>query len=94
LIRNTELNLYKFSLVCSEDALTEKIQKDIDVGIRENNDIINRALSRLPNYTDMNTTKIEVSDITPEQAAHIIYNHIYHSNILLKQKDYTCANIH
>ena len=84
LIYNNEYNLYKFSLVCSEEALKARLQKDIDVGIRENNDIIDRALSRLPNFYNMNTIKIDVSGITPEQAADAIYSHIYHSNMLLE----------
>lgn len=75
LIHNTDYNLYKFSLVCSEDALKERLQKDINDGVREN-DIIERSLPRLQNYRDMNTQKIDVSDITPEQAAHIIYTQI------------------
>ena len=77
LIKNNAYNLFKFSLVCSETALISRLQKDIDDGIRENKDIINRALSRLPNYYDMNTIKIDVNDISPEQAANIIYNYIY-----------------
>jgi RimJ/RimL family protein N-acetyltransferase len=84
LICNNEYNLYKFSLVCSDDALTARLQKDIDDGIRENNDIIDRALSRLPNFYNMDTIKIDVSDITPEQAADTIYRHIYHGNIFLE----------
>ena len=77
LIRNSDYNLYKFSLVCSENALKTRLQKDIADGVRVNNDIIDRALSRLLNYTNMDTIKIDVNDITPEQAADMIYNHIY-----------------
>ena len=84
LICSNEYNLYKFSLVCSEEALKARLQKDIDGGIRENNDIINRALSRLTNFYNMDTVKIDVSNITPEQAADTIYNHIYYKNIFLE----------
>ena len=55
-----------------------RLQKDIDDGIRENNDIIDRALSRFSNFYNMDTVKIDVSNITPEQAADTIYSHIYH----------------
>jgi len=77
LIRNTDYNLYKFSLICSENALRARLQKDIDDGIRGKNDIIDRALARLPNYMNINSIKVDVSDITPEQAANSIYSHIY-----------------
>lgn len=76
LIKSDDYNLYKFSLVCSENALTERLQKDIDSGMRES-DIIARALLRLQNYSAMDTVKINVSDITPERAAHDIYDFIY-----------------
>ena len=69
-------NVYKFSLVCSESALKARLQKDIDDNVRKN-DIIERALLNLPNYSEMEIIKIDVSDITPEQAANVIYNHIY-----------------
>jgi hypothetical protein len=38
--------LYKFSLVCSEQALISRITKDIELGIRTE-DVINRSISRL-----------------------------------------------
>ena len=40
---------------------------------------------RLPNFYNMDTVKIDVSDITPKQAASTIYSHIYHGNMLLKR---------
>jgi len=80
LIHNTEYKLHKFSLVCSENALRARLQKDIDAGIREKNDIIDRAVSRLPNYANISGIKIDVSDITPEQAASDIYDNIYKQN--------------
>lgn len=73
LIQNTDYNLYKFSLVCSESALISRLEKDITDGVRECG-ILERALSRLENYTNMDTVKIDVSDMNPEQAARIMYN--------------------
>lgn len=60
--------LYTFSLICSENALLNRITKDIDKGIRKR-DIIDRTLSRLKNYLIMPTIKIDVSDITAVKAA-------------------------
>ncbi|MCL2773640.1 MAG: AAA family ATPase [Oscillospiraceae bacterium] len=76
LIPNTDHNLYKFSLVCSEDTLKSRLQKDIDDGVRVDS-ILARALQRLPNFYKMDTVKIDVSNITPEQAADMIYKRIY-----------------
>jgi len=76
LIKGADYNLYKFSLVCSENALTTRLQKDVDDGVRENA-ALERAISRMSNFLKMDTIKIDVSDITAEQAANIIYNHIY-----------------
>ena len=69
-------NVYKFSLVCSENALKARLKKDIDDNVRKS-DIVERALLRLPNYNEMETIKIDVSNIVPEQAAKVIFNHIY-----------------
>jgi len=60
------------TLVFSENALRTRLQKDIDAGIRERNDIIDRAVSKLSNYANIIGIKIDVSDITSEQAANYI----------------------
>lgn len=59
------------SLVCSREALQERLQKDIDVKIREK-DVISRSLERIALYEKLETIKIGVSDISPEQAAELI----------------------
>lgn len=56
------------SLVCSRKTLWERLQKDVDFGIRTE-DIISRSLDRLPLYEKLNTFKIDVSVLSPEQAA-------------------------
>jgi len=75
LIKREDYTLHKFSLICSEEALTKRLQKDVDDGVRENG-IIERTLRRIPNYYSMDTIKIDVSEITPNQAAHDIYEYI------------------
>lgn len=70
--------LYKFSLVCSEEALISRITKDIELGIRTE-DVINRSISRLKNYFEMDTEKIDVSKISAKEAAKIIFRCIIHS---------------
>ena len=76
LIKNTNYILYKFTLMCAEDALTARLERDIGDGIRENS-VLDRALARIPYFSKMDTVKIDVSDITAEQAGYTIYNHIY-----------------
>ena len=76
MIKNTNYNLFKFTLICSETTLISRLQKDIDDGIRKNVSW-NHALATRQNFDKMNTIKIDVNDITPEQAADTIYNIIY-----------------
>lgn len=56
------------ALVCSEAALTARLQQDVDAGVRRA-DVIPRSLARLPLYAALNTAKLDVSDLTPAQAA-------------------------
>ena len=49
------------------------------MGIRTE-DVINRSLSRLNNYFQMDTYKIDVSHISAKEAAEIIFNHIMHKS--------------
>jgi len=67
--------LYKFSLVCSEQALISRITKDIEMGIRTE-DVINRSISRLKNYFEMVTEKIDVGKVSAKEAAKIIFGYI------------------
>lgn len=71
LLSSNQYELYIFSLLCSESALKSRLLKDVISGIRTE-DIIDRSLARLDNYTHMNTQKVDVSDITAQQAGQII----------------------
>jgi len=51
------------SLVCSEDALTERIRRDVRNGLRQP-DAIERSLARLPLYDALNTVKIDTTGKT------------------------------
>ena len=68
--------VYRFSLVCSEEALQQRLQNDVLNGVRES-DVIARSLSRLGNYLGMGTRKIDTTEITAKEAAEIIYEIIY-----------------
>lgn len=61
-------NVKVISLVCNRNALVDRLTKDIKAGIREP-DILDRSVVRIPLYESLDTIKIDVSNITPEQAA-------------------------
>ena len=67
--------LCSFSLVSDERALARRLERDISAGKRER-DIIERSTARLPLYDELNTVKIDVSAITPADAAQRIAGHM------------------
>ena len=52
-----------------------RLQKDVDNGVRKNVSW-DHALQTRTNFDSMDTIKIDVNNITAEQAADIIYKHI------------------
>ena len=63
--------VHAISLICSEEALRERLQKDVNMGIRTA-DVIPRSLARMQLYEGLNTVKINVSSLSPEQAAEMV----------------------
>ena len=68
---NVDFKLIKFTLTISEPALKQRIMKDIECNVRKA-DVLERSLSRIRFYDNMDTIKIDVSNITPRQAAESI----------------------
>ncbi|WP_196600290.1 AAA family ATPase, partial [Pectinatus frisingensis] len=66
----TNVEVYKITLSASKEALTRRIKKDIENGERTF-DVLQRSLDRLPLYQEqkMHTSHIDVSNISPVQAA-------------------------
>lgn len=60
-----------FSLIADKQSLVKRIKLDIDSGIRLP-DVIDRSVARINNYDLLDTEKIDVSNITPLQAAQLI----------------------
>lgn len=56
------------SLLCSPEALTARLNKDISAGLRQP-DVLPRSLARIPLYQKLNTIKIDVSWLSAEKAA-------------------------
>ncbi len=53
-------NIKTISLICDEDTLKSRLQKDIDNNIRSE-DIIQRSRARIPMYNNLNTIKIDTN---------------------------------
>lgn len=66
-LKDFDFELRKISLVCSQEALRRRLEMDVKNGKREA-DVIDRSIERLGLYNKMDTIKVDVSDITPEQA--------------------------
>lgn len=60
--------VHTISLVCDLEELRKRLQKDIEAGIRSE-DVIQRSIARIGMYEELDTEKIDVTHITPEQAA-------------------------
>lgn len=56
------------SLICSEDALRRRLENDVRAGIRTK-DVIARSIARLACYRDFPSVKVDVSEISPQEAA-------------------------
>ena len=56
------------SLVCTADALTRRLKKDVAANLRAP-DVVARSVARLPLYEKLNTVKLDVSALTPEETA-------------------------
>ena len=59
------------ALICSEDALRGRLQKDIDAGLRQP-DVLERSLARLPLYDKLEVQKIDVSKKSAEEVAALL----------------------
>ena len=65
-IDTSNCRVINLSLVCNSDILQERLQKDIDSGLRQN-DILERSIARLPLYESLDTKKIDVGGKTKEE---------------------------
>jgi hypothetical protein len=64
-----------FSLVSTEQALVERLNRDIAAGKR-GGDIAERSVARISLYDELDTVKIDVSTISPADAARRITEHM------------------
>ena len=62
----TDVKVVSVSLVCSREALLQRLYRDVEAGIRQP-DILLRSPQRLSLYDSMNTEKIDTSHATVAQ---------------------------
>ena len=67
----SQCKVHAVSLICTGEALQKRLQRDVERGIRMP-DVIGRSLSRVPLYEGLSTVKVDVSEMTAEQAAEAI----------------------
>lgn len=73
-LKTENCNLHLISLVCNRNALRDRLEIDVENGIRTT-DSINRSLERVQLYKNLKTEKVDVSEISPiEVADYIILN--------------------
>ncbi|WP_160687904.1 AAA family ATPase [Clostridium sp. C2-6-12] len=72
-LKEFDFQLYKLSLICTEEALRKRLNKDVVNSIRKA-DVISRSIERITAYEEMDTVKIDVSSITAEETANKIYS--------------------
>ena len=66
---NTEnCHVRSISLLCKEESLRQRLQKDIDAGIRQA-DVVERSLERLPYYESLSTEKLWTDGKNPVKLA-------------------------
>lgn len=70
-ISKTSCTVKNISLIGSEQSLRDRLQKDIDAGLRTE-DVIERSISRIPYYQKLNTVKIDTSLKTIEEVVNEI----------------------
>lgn len=67
-IGDLEFQLFKITLICSEESLKKRILKDVENGLRTEDSLTN-SMERLQLYKDMDTVKIDTSNIGIQETA-------------------------
>ena len=62
------VRIVKVSLVCREDVLRKRLEKDIKAGLREAG-CVERSFKRLRCYKNLDTVKLDTSELTAAMAA-------------------------
>ena len=76
----TDVKVYHFTLLCSEQTLCRRIEADIQAGLRDR-DAVARSLSYLPLYSGQDTLKIMTDGLSPRKAAEVIAKRIRENRV-------------
>ena len=76
-LKDFDFELYKISLICDEGALKTRLKHDIKNGLRKS-DVINKSLERIPLYENMDTIKIDTSNLSQNEVSDEIISIINH----------------
>jgi chloramphenicol 3-O-phosphotransferase len=74
-LEGLDFRVYRFTLTATEQALRARILKDVECHLRDI-DGLERSLQRLRMYDTMHTIKIDVSAVTPREAAEQIFQRL------------------
>lgn len=74
-LEDSDFILYKFTLVSREDALVDRLRNDVENKVRPI-EIIERSIQKSKYYEDMSTVKLDVSDISANEAARFIKEYV------------------
>ncbi len=66
-----DCRVHALSLICTPEALGKRLNRDIEAGVREP-DVLQRSLARLELYDALDTIKLDVSVLTPMEAAEAV----------------------
>jgi cytidylate kinase len=66
-----EFEVIKMTLICSEDSFRKRVSADIVNNLREK-EALDKGLERIPLYKNMDTIKIDTSDISILETANKI----------------------
>lgn len=66
------LRINTISLIAKAEVLKQRLEDDINKGIRNDDGVIARSLQCLPLYQRLHTTKIDTSDITIDEIVSLI----------------------
>ncbi|MGN0972335.1 MAG: AAA family ATPase [Aristaeellaceae bacterium] len=62
------VQVHTLSLICTEEELIRRLQRDVDAGLRQA-DVIPRSLERLSHYAALGTRRLDVTRLTPVETA-------------------------
>lgn len=67
-LETNECRIHCISLICSREELEKRLEADIGSGIRSG-DVLHRSLERQGLYEMLNTRRLDVTGLTPEETA-------------------------